>query len=295
MVPTASKRAPARGRTYQLALAGIGAAGLLLGSLTLYFAWPLTDPRPADDETTPQVAALPTAPPEPAIHYPVENIQGASKPPPYFRRVPLPALDDSDFTANDSVEAILGNGAFIRLLVPHSLIRHLVATVDSLPRKELVERVRPIKPVPGQLVIDTGAHGMSLAHANADRYGSYVAAAESINTERLVQSYIQLYPLFQQAYVELGYPNGYFNDRLVTVIDHLLAAPDPLAPVEIWQPHVLYQYVDPDLENLSAGQKILVRIGLDNERRLKAVLRKIRAALTAIERDRPATPPSDHR
>ena len=129
--------------------------------------------------------------------------------------------------ANDSVEAILSNDVFIRLLVPHSLIRHLVSTVDSLPRKELVESVRPIKPVPGLPVIDIGAHGMSLAHANADRDGSYVAAAESINTEHLVKSYIRLYPLFQQAYVELGYPIGYFNDRLVTVIDHLLALPRP--------------------------------------------------------------------
>jgi hypothetical protein len=295
MVPTASKQAPARERVYGLALAGIGVAGLLAGCLTLYFAWPLVDPRLAHDATTPAVTTPSTAPPEPAIHYPVENIQGAPKPLPYFRRVPLPALDDSDFTANDSVEAILGNGVFIRLLVPHLLVRHIVATVDSLPRKELAESVRPIKPVPGLPVVDTGAHGMSIARANADRYGAYVAAAESINTERLVQSYIQLYPLFQQAYVELGYPNGYFNDRLVTVIDHLLAAPDPLAPVEVWQPHVLYQYVDPDLENLSAGQKILVRIGLDNERRLKAVLRKTRAALTTTERDRPDTPPSDLR
>jgi hypothetical protein len=295
MVPTASKQAPARERIYGLALAGIGVAGLLVGCLTLYFAWPLVDSRLAHDAMTPAVAALPTAPPEPANHYPVENIQGASKPPPYFRRVPLPALDDSDFTANDSIEAILGNGAFTRLLVPHSLVRHIVATVDSLPRKELVESVRPIKPVPGLPVVDIGAHGMSIAHANADRYASYVAAAESIDTERLVQSYIRLYPLFQQAYVELGYPDGYFNDRLVTVIDHLLAAPDALAPVEVWQPHILYQYVDPDLEELSAGQKILVRVGLDNEHRLKAVLRKIRSALTTVERDQPETLSSDLR
>ena len=289
------RQAPAWERKHGLALAAIGVAGLLVGCLTLYYAWPLGEPRLADDAATPNVAAPPRAPPEPAIRYPVGSIQGAPKPLPHFRRVPLPALDDSDFTARESVEAILGNDVFIRLLAPQSLIRHIVATVDSLPRKELAVSVRPIKPVPGLPVIDIGAHGMSLADANADRYGAYVAAAESIDTERLVNSYIRLYPLFQQAYVELGYPNGYFNDRLVGVIDHLLAAPEVLAAVEVWQPHILYRYVDPDLEDLSSGQKILVRIGLDNERRVKAVLRKIRAALTSVERDRPATPPSDLR
>ena len=295
MMPYTSKHAPPRERICGIPIVRIGVAGLLLGSVILYFRWPSTDPRPAHDATTPAVAAAPTAPPERSIHYPVENIRGASKPPPYFRRVPLPALDDSDFTVNDSVEAFLGSGAFMRLLVPQSLVRHIVATVDSLPRKELAERMRPIKPAPGRLLIDMGAHGMSIAHANADRYAAYVTAAESIDTGLLVQSYIRLYPLFQQAYVELGYPNGYFNDRLVTVIDHLLAAPEALAPVEVWQPHILYQYVDPDLEDLSSGQKILVRIGADNERRVKAVLQETRAALTTTERDPPETPLSNLR
>jgi len=37
---------------------------------------------------------------------------------------------------------------------------------------------------------------------------------------------------------------------------------------------------------LSAGQKILVRVGLDNELRLKAKLRKIRKAVTAASANR---------
>ncbi len=105
-------------------------------------------------------------------------------------------------------------------------------------------------------------------------------AAESINVERLVVSYVRLYPLFQQAYLELGYPQGYFNDRLISVIDHLLAAPELSTPLYVSQPKVLYEFVDPELEDLSAGHKIMVRVGVDNERRLKAQLRKIRAALT---------------
>ena len=101
-----------------------------------------------------------------------------------------------------------------------------------------------------------------------------------------MQFYVRLYPLFQQAYVELGYPNGYFNDRLVSVIDHLLAAPEPRSPIRLTQPKVLYEFADPALEGLSAGHKILVRVGIDDEMRLKAKLREIRKALAA----RPAKP-----
>jgi hypothetical protein len=103
---------------------------------------------------------------------------------------------------------------------------------------------------------------------------------EQANTQSLVQSYARFYPLFQKAYEDLGYPNGYFNDRLVEVIDHLLAAPDVPAPVALAQPKVLYEFADPALEARSAGQKILMRIGPVGEARVKAKLREIRRAVT---------------
>ncbi len=138
----------------------------------------------------------------------------------------------------------------------------------------------PVKAVPGAFATTGGTGTTTIAPDNAGRYAAYVKAAESIDTTRLAQFYVRLYPLFQQAYVDLGYPNGYFNDRVIDVIDHLLAAPELDAPASLVQPKVLFEFADPALESLSAGQKILVRIGTSNERRLKAKLRDIRKALS---------------
>ena len=89
------------------------------------------------------------------------------------------------------------------------------------------------------------------------------------------------YPLFQQAYRELGYPDGYFNGiRLIVVIDHLLETPDVIEPVALTQPNVMYEYADPELESRSAGQKIMMRMGSENAARVRAKLREIRAVLT---------------
>jgi DUF3014 family protein len=88
-----------------------------------------------------------------------------------------------------------------------------------------------------------------------------------------------LYPLFQQAYQELGYPKKYFNDRLVQVIDHMLATPSIKEPVALVRPKVLYEFEDPELEDLSAGQKIMIRIGPENAAAMKAKLREIRQEL----------------
>jgi hypothetical protein len=45
------------------------------------------------------------------------------------------------------------------------------------------------------------------------------------------------------------------------------------------QPSVLYKYADPKLESLSSGQKLLIRMGPENETAVKAKLRELRAAL----------------
>ena len=93
--------------------------------------------------------------------------------------------------------------------------------------------------------------------------------------------YFHYYPLFQQSYQNLGYPNGYFNDRLVETIDNAAGRrPDVQRRRWRWsRPNVMYQYADPKLESLSAGQKVLVRHGSGNEAAVKAKLQELAAAI----------------
>jgi hypothetical protein len=93
---------------------------------------------------------------------------------------------------------------------------------------------------------------------------------------------VRFYPLFQQAYHDLGYPSGYFNDRLIDVIDNLLATPQTAAPASLVQPHVLYEFANPDLESLSAGQKIMLRMGSENASHVRTKLRELRRMLTGV-------------
>ena len=76
------------------------------------------------------------------------------------------------------------------------------------------------------------------------------------------------------------------------MIDHLLAAPEPTQPpavrlievkgeVPSTRPWVRYEFVDPTLEALSSGQKIMVRMGATNAQRLKAWLSGFRQAIVS--------------
>ena len=40
-----------------------------------------------------------------------------------------------------------------------------------------------------------------------------------------------------------------------------------------------YEYLDPALQSATAGHKLMVRLGADHQRRLKAKLRELRAEL----------------
>jgi hypothetical protein len=109
-----------------------------------------------------------------------------------------------------------------------------------------------------------------------------IAMVERIDMLEIASFYRRYYPLFQDAYDRLGNPRArYFNDRLIDVIDHLLATPVPDEPLALARPKVLYVYADPELEALSSGQKAMLRIGRENAARVKAQLREFRSAIAS--------------
>ena len=199
---------------------------------------------------------------------------------------PLPELDKSDAPLLKALGDALGK-RWLALILPGELISRIVATVDSLPRANLPASIVPLKRARGAFLVSGKNETLAIDPANAKRYAPYVRFARAIDANRLVAVYRTFYPLFQSAYVDLGYPKAYFNDRLIEAIDDLLAAPALAAPVRLAQPGVLYEFADPKLESRSAGQKIMMRIGRDNAETIKAKLREIRQL---VARPTPATP-----
>ncbi len=254
-------------RNAMLALAVIAALGALV-----WYVIGMRDARvpaaPVPAKTADKLAAQPAGPP--AIQHPLPAPSPA---------VSLPKLDVSDAMLREELVRLIGREAFDALVYPSTLVRRIVATVDNLPRRAAPRRVMPVNPVPGAFRVSGQGDGMAIAAENSARYAPYVRALESVDAAALVAVYLRAYPLFQQAYRELGFPDGYFNDRLVAALEDLLAAPDISAPVKLVRPKVLYEFADPALEEASAGQKIMIRMGADNARRVKAKLKEIRQSL----------------
>ncbi|HEU0196362.1 MAG TPA: DUF3014 domain-containing protein [Nevskiaceae bacterium] len=217
-------------------------------------------------------AAIPEQP-----HYPVPTTPAAAQP---ANPAPLPRLDNSDQPFIGALQGLTHGQALDSFLVSKRLIRRIVVTVDDLGRHGPIPlRVRAVGAMPGTLATSGPRDDLVLDPSNAARYAGWVQALKGVDMHATARVYFHFYPLFQAAYRDLGFPHGYFNDRLVQVIDQLLAAPVPPPPIHLVQPHVLYEFADPQLAALSAGQQIMVRIGATNEAIVKAKLRQLRAAV----------------
>ncbi|HZS67425.1 MAG TPA: DUF3014 domain-containing protein [Burkholderiales bacterium] len=261
---------PARSFNPWLAVAAIGA---LAWALAFYFrTW--TEPAPpAPPPSAPALEAPAPPPAEPAIRHPLEVSNDAP--------AALPSLENSDSMLRDSVSRLIGGKAFADMVVPYQLVRRIVATVDNLPRRTAPTRVMPLNAVPGAFAAVTNGEQTVVDTNNYRRYVPYVNVVAAIDAPSLVRGYVNLYPLFQRAYEELGFPGKYFNDRLMEAIDDLLETPELDAPVKLLRPRVLFEFADPDLETRSAGEKILLRMGPENAARVKAKLWEIRRELLA--------------
>ena len=223
-----------------------------------------------------QVAAITPSAPAPAVmRYP---LAGAALP----GALTLPDLSQSDESFLMLIERRL-----LVLMFGEEAIMRIVSTVDNLPRHKLPAEAMPLKALPGRLLTTGKGPTLAIGPRNAARYRLYVAAIQAANVGHLVTIYRNFYPLFQQAYAALGEGNGYFNDRLVEVIEDLLAAPEPASPVYLLRAEGAYICADPELEARSAGQKLLIRTGNVHARVIKIRLREI---LDLVKQ--PATRPS---
>jgi hypothetical protein len=236
---------------------------------------PFASSEPASDPAPKPAAAVaesePAAPPDAVVAEPAKA---------------LPSLENSDALMRETVSGLVGRKSFEAMVYPSQLIRRIVATVDNLPRETAPRRVMPLEPVPGAFGVSGTGEEVALAAANSGRYAPYVRVFETLDPRALARRYADSYPLLQRAYAELGFPDSRFHDRLLEAIDDLLEAPELAGPVKLVRPKVFYRFADPELESLSAGQKVMIRMGSENAAKVKAKLREIRRELTARQSSR---------
>lgn len=227
--------------------------------------YPLPEPEP---QQPPVESPGATDPGEP-----VEQSEPAPEPAP---PAPLPALAESDPAASDELSGLFGPEWVDRWLRPEFVISRTAAIVNSLDGAAPALKARPLNTLDAEPVTRETGESLLWSEANAERYAGLVAALESVSPDEAAKRYARYYPLFQRAWDELGEPEPYFNDRLVDVIDHLLAAPEVQLPFEVVPYEGRLHFADEALQEASWGHKLLIRMGPENATTVKSWLEAFR-------------------
>ena len=246
----------------------VAVLGLVL--IGLYFAF--RSGGPADPKT-------PAATPAPA---PVATVPAVPTPAP--ARIELPPLNTSDVIVRGWIVALSANRDFARWLIPDQLIRKFVAAVDNIAQDEdPIENIRHLAP-PTRFQAMGPRSALVADPKSYRRFDAFASVAASIDATAAARLYLNLGPLFDNAYAELGHPKGEFHQTLVRALGHLLATPVSPRRFDLVRQKVSFAFADPQLEALAPAQKMMIRMGPDNRAKVQAKLEEFRAALEAAER-----------
>jgi hypothetical protein len=208
----------------------------------------------------------------------------------------VPAAPEDPVKAEDISAALiglLGRDAVLQFLDTIDFPRRFVATVDNLGREHAPVAVWPVQPTAGRFLVTGDGDATQVAAGNDARYSAFVAFVGSVDAAKAVDLYRRMYPALEAAYRDLGFVKQPLNARVLEVIDLLLATPEPAQPPKVAltevkgpiaspRPWTRYEYQDPRFERLAAGQKMLLRVGADNRKVLKAKLQQLRQQLVQV-------------
>jgi DUF3014 family protein len=204
-----------------------------------------------------------------ATEEPIRPLGGAAD------SIAVPPLDDSDPLVRELVGKLSSHPRVAAWLATRGLIRNFTAVVANVAEGVTpATHLQPIRPAEtfrvaeqdDTLLID------SRSYARYDRLADAFVSLDVAGSARL---YSTLKPRIDEAYRDLGFPEGSFDRTLERAIVSLLAVPVPAGPIEVQPKGIVYGYADPELEALTPAQKHLLRMGSRNARLVQRKLREV--------------------
>jgi hypothetical protein len=193
--------------------------------------------------------------------------------------VALPPLDQFDPFARDMVSGLTKSSVALSWLSTNHLAEQFVAIVQGTSEGEAPTRLlAPLRPR-GSFRVANQAGRTVIDPASYARYDGFADAVTSLDPATSARIYGTLKPRLEEAYSALGIPDSTLDTAIEGALVRLISTPVPNDPIEVRASGGVYEFVNPGLEQLSPAQKLLIRTGPANARRIQARLREIALAL----------------
>jgi Protein of unknown function (DUF3014) len=189
--------------------------------------------------------------------------------------IDLPELSQTDPIVRQLVGGLSTHASVAAWLAGDQLIRNFTVTALNIaggrsPSMQL-NRLRPTQKFQAR---GSGAD-LSIDPRSYTRYNTYADAVASLDARGTARLYATLKPRIQDAYKELGYPDGNFDAVMAKAINELLQTPVVEGRVGLVSKSVAYEFADPRLQALSPAQRQLLRMGPRNMRLIQGKLQEI--------------------
>ena len=194
----------------------------------------------------------------------------------------LPDLDSSDAMIRQAILSLTNFSVpeVEGLLPGDQLTRKFVAVLDNAAAGRFSLTLLGDLSINGNFVAREIERGVfEIDFRSYQRFNFVTDVFYSINASRAVELYRLAKPLINAAYKELGYLEGDFDKIFFLALENIVKTPDFPERVLLKRPVVMYEYIDPEYEALSAFQKQILRTGPRNSRLIKKKAREIELAL----------------
>jgi hypothetical protein len=218
------------------------------------------------------------AQPEPATPVPTAATDvpiGSNRP--TAQDLTLPELAQSDAFLRELVAVLSQNPLLARLMATDQVVRSVtLAIVQIGDGKTPATPLAVLRPSARLRVLGASQDSTAgrIDPASYERWNGAVAALTSVDPADAAQLYVNVKPLFDQAYDELG-QGADFDQALVAAADMLAATPEPTGDPMLLRRPGYFEHDDALLRSLRPVQKQFLLIGPENRLRVMTWLRQV--------------------
>src|SRR5262249_30546224 len=140
-----------------------------------------------------------------------------ASPRPKSQPMQLPPLDASDELLRQIVSALSQNPILARLITPAAIVRSAAQAVEQIGNgKTPSVSLKPLRPATHVTILGTSSGPID--PRSYHRWDGATAALVSLPPDQVAQAYVNVKPLFDQAYQDLGHVNNDFDRPILKPI-----------------------------------------------------------------------------
>jgi hypothetical protein len=193
---------------------------------------------------------------------------------------PLPPLDQMDAFLRQLLSALSNRPELANWLATDGLVQQLAAAIDQASQGK--NPARDFKVLAPATPLGVGGRGnRRTIDANGyRRYDGLVGTVTSMDAAAVARIYRTIRPRLNEAYRNMGRPDGDVDAATRQAIDILLETPVVQGPVVLVEgAGASWAFADPKLEALTSTQKQLVRMGPAHTEAMLEWLQALKAGL----------------